>query len=396
MFRLEAVLTEPVVVEILQQAVACALERFSLLHVEVKSGLFWNFLQNHVHPPIIESIDNEPCRLYSYRLYRILAGGRRLAFEVSHLLADGVGACEIFRTLLCTYYDKWYNAFFEKRRHWDEEEDWSSVISPYSQERPEEYEDAYLKYYKKGMRQPARLGKAFHFPEKRGHRYRLTRVYCTAKQLTHVAAAMSIGLSTFLCALSLYTCACCYPPAIRARHPLRSLYLINLRNFFYSATLRNFFLYVFPSIDYSLKEFSLEQIAHKIHEQLHVLLSREELQRYVSSYVHAEKNIFARMTPRFIKNLALKIPQYFEGERQFTLSCSNLGKIVLPSAVMSLVQDIAFFPPPSRVQGRSFCAVGYGSTVCLTTGRYIETDIYERTLVKILSGLGVSCTYYDW
>ena len=101
-----------------------------------------------------------------------------------------------------------------------------------------------------------------------------------------------------------------------------------MRNTFPSKTIRNFFYTFLVSYKTNDKNVELEDIIEVISKQFKDILTKENLQKKINSYMLLEKVLIIRIVPNFIKNFALK---FFarEGKKGQTTVLSNLGIVKL-------------------------------------------------------------------
>lgn len=391
-FRFEISLCDPVYADALERALADTLPRYPLFQTRLRRGLFWYFLEEYAHEPRITVIDEaEPCkyeRLKSGRcpMWRVFAGDTRIALEVSHVVTDGIGALEFFRTLLCRYYELAYG----------ELADWGDVKKCGEPAAAQELEMSYSVHHKKGRIRPTRAEQSFQYPDMRGKRYILTHMVMKTDQVKAAAHAHGASVTAFLAAVHLCAVQSIYSAAIqKSKKLVRELVLVNLRPYFDSKTLRNFYLFVVPSIDFSIGHYDLHEITRKIHAQLQDLIDVRKIREDLTHYVNLERNVFGRAVPWFIKNPVIRAVQFFSGETKMIGSISNLGRLTLPAAVLEKIRFAYFCPPPSRFMGRNISIVGCADNLTLTTGRYIHSDALEREMAKILLAQNIDVLYLD-
>ena len=105
-FRLVCSLKENVDVDILNIALEKTLREFPMFLYQMKDGLFWHYLEKSNIKPIIEIDNKYPCsKIDNGLLFRISYYKKRINLEVYHVLADGNGAMEFLKYLVCTYVD---------------------------------------------------------------------------------------------------------------------------------------------------------------------------------------------------------------------------------------------------------------------------------------------------
>lgn len=391
-FRFEANFTESIYAEALQLALNDTLHRYPLFQMHLRKGVFWYFLEEYDHKVHIDPIESVDICRYEYlkstrcALWRVLAGDMRLALEVSHILTDGIGALEFFKTLLCRYYEYAYK----------ELSDWGNVRHVTSACKESEMEMSYQKYSVGHARYYVKNISSFQYPDKRGQRYMVAHVVMNVRQVKHAAKSMKTNIVGFLTAVHLYAIQQLYGTQfIKKNGMVREFLLVNLRPFFRSETLRNFYLFVIVGIDFSLGHYDFDEIVDKVRAQMHNFVDPREIRRQFSRYVGMEKNIFNRMAPWFMKNTVMRTVQFLSGETKMIGSISNLGKLELPEAVSAKIERIVFIPPPSRYMGRNISVIGHGDEITLTTGRYIYSDNVEREMVKILLSQNVDVLYLE-
>ena len=99
LFRLSALLTEPVDPMLLARAQQSTLRRFPGFALRLRHGFFWYYLEHNEGAPIIQRDVANPCVRMDLRendgfMFRVRYYGRRIALEVFHVLADGTGGAD--------------------------------------------------------------------------------------------------------------------------------------------------------------------------------------------------------------------------------------------------------------------------------------------------------------
>ncbi len=389
-FRFEVHLDESVYAEALQEALGDTLRRYPLFQTRLRRGLFWYFLEEYHHEIRIDPIDNvEPCRYEGLKsthnpLWRVFAGDARLALEVSHILTDGIGALEFFKTLLCRYYECAHEPL----------SDWETVRHFEGAAEEAEMEMSYKKHRRGRARNYVESAQSFRYPDKRGTDYVVTHMVMNAEHVKRAAKSMNTNVAGFLASVHLYAVQQLYGTRFMKRNgTVRDLLLVNLRPFFKSQTLRNFYLFVMVGIDFSFGHYDFDEIVNKVQAQMYNLVDPREIRRRFSYYVGMEENIFNRIVPWFVKTPVMRTMQFLSGETKMIGSISNIGKLDLPEAVSAKIKRVFFTPPPSRYMGRNISIIGHGNEITLTTGRYIQSNNVEREMAKILLSQNIDLLY---
>ena len=167
-------------------------------------------------------------------------------------------------------------------------------------------------------------------------------------------------------------------PHNRLKRPVRISVPVNLRRFFPSDTMRNFSLYVNAGVT-PRPDMTLDEILAEIIPQLRDGFQPDALQRAFSANVAAEKNIFLRIAPLFMKNIALKIAFLRFGESRYTSAFSNIGVVTLPECVARHVRGVGFALGCSPTLSLMLAAATFGDTLNLTfTSRSPENSVQAK------------------
>lgn len=393
-FRLEVVLYELVVAERLLEALTLTLKRYPLLQVQIRRGLFWYFFEKHEYPAKLNPMNAyEPCRYVNWKgakqkpFWRVLVYENRIAVEISHLVTDGIGAMEFFKTLLCVYYETQHKKI----------NNWKDIRRLDDEINTEEYEHGYRKYFSKTASKKQKMRLSFHYPEKRINRFQLIRIQVSSSKAKDIAKSYGVTITELMTAVHLYSVQSVYGHLLKNnRGIVRNLILVNLRSFFPSQTLKNFYLFVTPSINFALGRYSFEEIVKKTYCQIRNMLDPKELQQHFSEYVSGELDVLIRTVPRLLKNISLALLHRLFGEKYFLSSISNLGNIIMPEEIEKMIQSFALFSLPSIKAGKNFGIIGHKDTLTITSGRYIQNTRLEQEMAKTLQFIGLEVSFFEW
>ena len=142
-FRLSFYIDEIVDEKILQIAVEQCLDRFETFAVQLKNGLFWNYLSDNVRPFKVEKESAEICKFFKFSknngyLFKVYYFENKITLETFHALTDGTGALTFLKSIVYKYFTlRGFNIDHENK-----------ILSelPYSKK---ESEDMFLKNYDK-------------------------------------------------------------------------------------------------------------------------------------------------------------------------------------------------------------------------------------------------------
>ena len=383
LFRVSAELCEPVDVKILERAQARTLSRFPSFALRLKKGLFWYYLEhNEGAPEITEDVANPCVRLdpktnrgfmFRVRYYRC-----RIALEVYHVLADGTGGMCFLKTLVAEYLTLKYGVKIPRDRE---------ILDCDEPPRPDETEDAYLKYAGDITRSRAEADAYYVRGTDTGDRVCIITGMLPVQDVLARARSRGATLTEYLTAaliLSINDLQTRTGLPRRRRKPVKINVPINLRRFYPSHTMRNFALYVNPGIDPRLGEYTFDEILRAVHHHMGTEVDEKLLNARIATNVRTEQNRLLRAAPLFLKNAVMKLSFHLVGDRKTSSSISNLGVVRVPPEMEAYIRRFDFILGPLS-RNRVVCAaLSYRDTLYLNFTRTIrETDV-ERGFFRFL------------
>ena len=308
-FRLTTVLKEPVKIRPFCKAVLIAEKRYPYFRMQLREGFFWFYLEHlPLHIPI-ETDDQPLCRKFQKGdlLIRILVKSKSISIEYSHILTDGRGAFEFFKTILILY-SKECGAVIPA------EYDLNEAFGPVSEE---EYEDAYKRYFKAEIPPVAKKSKAFHLP------YPLKTMPCFKRltaivpmdQINQMAKSKGVSITVYLVSVYLYILQEIYEKLNHSKKHKRHKMLrvqvpVDLRKIFPSKTMRNFSLFVMPEIDLRLGHYTFDEIIKTVYHQTKLQTDEKLIHKNITRNVGSEMKLYVRGIPLFMKSLILRVKYY--------------------------------------------------------------------------------------
>lgn len=386
-FRISAMLSEPVQPDQLQLALEKTMEEIPFFRVKMRKGFFWYYFETNYSKPIIREDQTLPCtrmdRVSNHGyLFRLSYLGRHIHFEVFHALADGSGAIIFLQTLLYRYLRAIYPEKIPSGLSMRQD-------SP-SLKAMEENSFVHHTSAPKGSGIPSKVVKAFHIDGVRTFHggMKVIQGYCSAKEIVRLARAEGVTLTAYLTALlafSIYTQNYQYG---RRDRPIIVNVPINLRNLYESSTMRNFFACVNLEFHPRQDNLPFQSFLREAANQLEEGQKTERLSEQISRNVTAERNPAMRVVPLFLKNPVLNY-MFLRNEKGQTCTVSNMGRINLPEALKPYVQRIEVIIPATYSQTIKLGLVSCGDVLaCSFTSRIEETDI-QRFFFRFLREQGV-------
>lgn len=379
-FRFSCSLRKTVHPGTLQLALDETLKLFPGFLNVLKHGFFWYYLEASeltakVHPdqqPVCSPLyDQNEVRL----LFDVSYHANRINVEVYHAVTDGTGAMQFLQSLVCRYLSLLHPAL---KTELPEVEGSGASAS-------EKMADSFQKYYdpkKKGrMRpEPSYRIRGTRLSE---NRLKIVEGILPLDKTLALAKQHKTTLTIYLAAMLI--CAIHENMSLRERRrPITLSVPVNLRNYFSSASVRNFFGVIYISHQES-GEIAFEELLASIALQFREKLKPEALAENLSYMVAMEKNAFIRAIPLALKDLGLRAI-YRRTDNDVTAALSNVGKITLPEAFS---EHIDYFDVMSSTRKQQVCICSYQNKLVINfTDRFVSADI-QKTFFRSLSRQGI-------
>ncbi len=386
-FRVAVNLKEDVKPEILQQAIVESRRRFPTMFVKLKKGLFWYYLESNAKTPILkpegpflgQHIDKTSNNgfLFTFFYFR-----KRISLEVFHSLCDGGSAIELLKSVVFHYFQL-------QGLKLDSE---GLVITKEQNPDNSEIEDSFIKNYVKQKRAKSPVKKAYHVQSKKmplGVGNGVINGKLSAKEFVSLSKKNGATVTQYLVASLIYAIDQAYGPKIPAKRPINVSIPVNLRKFFNSNSLRNFTLFFHTSV-YHRPGLTFDEVLATVKESFQSELTIEKLQQTLNANVSAEKNMALRLTPLFLKKIAVSLVANALGANLETCAMSNIGLIKLPSGMKPYIEDFEFNLPPEDKLAFGIGVITFEDKMNICFVRSIVTNEVERFLFTRLASLGLN------
>ena len=390
-FGVSATLTRRIHADLLQQALDRIMPRFPYYKVQLRSGLFWHFLEENAARVLVRPENPSPCMVLPDRdgnklLFRVQAFERRISVEFSHIITDGAGALLFFKTLIAAYLELRGSTL----------DSWEGLLNPDDEPDPEEYEDAYSRYTKQPAPKPERMSRAFRlpFPLRLNYRYSVLTGECSSRAVYTLAKELGVSVTEYLAGIYLYILQGIYkdlPGYIRhrARKTLRLNIPVDLRKLYPTKTMRNFTLLVSPGVDLRLGWYSFDEIVQQVHFHMRSEAHVRHINRQLVRNLNPEVNAFFRGVPLLLKNAVLHSRYANLGPIHYSGVLTNIGVIDMPGGVAGEIESFTFIPTPGPELRVHAAVATYGDRMRITFGSVTEVQEVEQRFFGFLVDLGI-------
>lgn len=386
-FRVSCELDEIVHLPALESSLSRCMARFPSFATELRKGLFWYYLEPLSKPLRVIADSRYPAEYHSLRgqgrhLARVRVYGSSITCEFHHLLTDGTGGIEFLRSLVAEYLTTRGVSC----------DDWEGIRKPGTPVIPGELVDSYADIATGQAPLPDPQPRAFHLPGKRfrGLVYRVTTGTLSVADSLKVARENGCSLTELFVAAYLAALQDIQEESPPTRwKPICVQVPVNMRRFYPSETIRNFFLFITVSIDRRLGHWEFTEILERVRGEFRLNLTVKELSRQIKRNVQWEQRFLARLVPLSVKNPLLKFAAAVSVDLPFSGNISNLQTVKMPEAFASHIRRFAVLPARRRGVGANVGVVSWKDTLSLSVGSLMVSRAFEREFFRRIVDLGI-------
>ena len=375
-FRFYCQLKEEVDSDILQQALDRTMEKYPLFQAVLRKGLFWFYLEHSDIRALVKPETEPPCnRLYipdkKSLLFQVSYYKERINFEVFHALTDGTGAMHFLQELVQNYLILAYP-----------KKNFPEIGRDKKTGRGNIEEDSFSQYYSSDI--PKNREKKKAAVKLKGEKLvhsdmHISEVVLSVKEVHQKARSYGVSITVLLTAVML--CSIREEiPKNQQKRPVTLMIPVNLRNYFPSQSMTNFFGWI--EVGYTFSDTTtFEEVLADVKRQFEQELEKDKIAMHMNDYVRIEKNIFVRAVPLEIKKYFLMIGANL-GSRSITAVYSNIGIIRLPEEYREYIRHFGIFASTNSLQ---MCSCSYGDEMVLGFTSKIPDDSIQRNFRRMLS-----------
>lgn len=383
-YRISASLTEDVNPVLLQSALDTLLPLYEPFNVRLRKGFFWNYFEeNGRKAPAVRAENGYPCRFIHSKfnrdyLFTVSYYKNRINIEVFHVLADGMGGISFLKELVYHYLRLAHPEI--------EAVTGSGLTSGTSMNQ----EDSFLRNYKKSSKPKYVTSKAYTIKGEKLRDNQLGVITCKMNLAQLKAAAHKYGssINEYLVGVYMYSIyRACLHGAL-SKKDIRIAVPVNLRSYFESVTVKNFFVMISAEFSTWKEDHTFEEIIAKTNEGLRAQMSKDHLESIFSYNVSNQKNVFLKSMPMFLKNIAMRIV-YSRSALANSTTMTNIGNIKVDEAYKKYVSD--FFAILSMSKGQYIKATicSYDDTMNVTFSSILRNVDIQQCFVKQLTSDGI-------
>lgn len=341
-FRFYCDLNEPVDESTLQKALEKTLLIYPIFLSVIRKGLFWHYLEKSSLRPVVHPENKKPCsKIYvqdkKSLLFDVSYYENRINFEVFHVLTDGTGATQFLRELVKNY----IVIAHALQDH---------VLSEPSVTIQDQESNAFNQYYKKEKLESQTKQKAFQIKKgyKKSDGLIIHEASVPVKDVIRNAKHFHVSLTEYIASVMMWSIQKEMSQEEKKHRPISLMIPVNLRNYFKSNSMLNFFSYITPSFLFD-HEATFEEVVQQVHAYFQAELRQEKIAEHMNRMIYLEKHPLLRLIPLEVKNLGIKAGSRF-AERDVTAIVSNMGVIKMPESLCPYISRFGIYTNTPKLE----------------------------------------------
>ena len=382
-FRFYCELKEEVNPKALQEALNQTIETFPTFLMVLRKGFFWHYLEPCNLRPIVKEEYKEPCsRLYirdkKTLLFEVTYYKKRINFEVFHVLTDGTGATEFLKELV-----KNYLYLVHKEEGLEQ-----ITLLPEDMTVQDQEDDSFLKYYSKNQKRPKkRKLNAFQIRRKKkdGNHLHVHESVVSVQAVLKRSRELGVSMTIFLTALFMMAINE-EMSKMQKKKPVVLMVPVNLRKFFPSSSMLNFFNWIEPGYNFTTQDQSFEAVLKYTKEFFETELTKEKMSAHISELLALELHPILRLAPLELKNLCIQAGAKYS-EKNTTAIFSNMSAVKMPASYVPYIERFGVYTNTPKLE---LCLCSFLDKLSFAfTSRYDTVNI-ERNFYRLLKEQGIT------
>ena len=377
-FRLSAILKETINPKILKEAVIIALNKYKSFKVRMKSGFFWNYFEHNTKEPVIEEEKNYPCKYIDPKennnyLFKVTYFERKINIDIFHSLTDGNSGNQFFKEIIYTYIELSHPKEFEEELRQQRKIDINT-------------EDSYIKNYDKKAKSNASSKKAFVLKGKKIKLGAVSAIHeiIDADDLKAVCKKEDCTVTQYLSAVLIYSIYEENYKKHNGRRPIKLCIPVNLKKFFPSKTMANFFSYI--TLEAEMKKDNLDtfdKILKFVKEDFKKRLNEKEIIKTMSTNVKIGNNPIIKIIPLIIKKIIVRL-SYIEIRKYTTMTFSNIGRMGIIGKYQPYIEYFFMLIAPEPVEKIKCSSCTFENQMVFTFTSILQDSSIERRFYEFL------------
>ena len=173
---------------------------------------------------------------------------------------------------------------------------------------------------------------------------------------------------------------------MQKKKPVVLMVPVNLRKFFPSLSMLNFFNWIEPGYNFTTQDQSFEAILKYTKEFFETELTKEKMSAHISELLALELHPILRLAPLELKNLCIQAGAKYS-EKNTTAIFSNMSAVKMPESYVPYIERFGVYTNTPKLE---LCLCSFQDKLSFAfTSRYDTVNI-ERNFYRLLKEQGIA------
>lgn len=169
------------------------------------------------------------------------------------------------------------------------------------------------------------------------------------------------------------------------KHPVVLMVPVNLRKFFASDSMLNFFNWIEPGYHFGEGGGSFEEVLQHVKEYFERELTTEQVAKHMNELIELEMHPILRLAPLELKNLGIRAGARY-AERDVTAIFSNMSAVKMPKEYEPYIDRFGVYTSTPKIE---LCMCSFGDKLSLGFTSRFDTLNIQRNFYRILKQQGI-------
>lgn len=173
---------------------------------------------------------------------------------------------------------------------------------------------------------------------------------------------------------------------MQKKKPVVLMVPVNLRKFFPSTSMLNFFNWIEPGYNFTTQDQSFEAVLKYTKEFFETELTKEKMSAHISELLALELHPILRLAPLELKNLCIQAGAKYS-EKNTTAIFSNMSAVKMPESYVPYIERFGVYTNTPKLE---LCLCSFQDKLSFAfTSRYDTVNI-ERNFYRLLKEQGIT------
>ena len=173
---------------------------------------------------------------------------------------------------------------------------------------------------------------------------------------------------------------------MQKKKPVVLMVPVNLRKFFPSSSMLNFFNWIEPGYNFTTQDQSFEAVLKYTKEFFETELTKEKMSAHISELLALELHPILRLAPLELKNLCIQAGAKYS-EKNTTAIFSNMSAVKMPASYVPYIERFGVYTNTPKLE---LCLCSFQDKLSFAfTSRYDTVNI-ERNFYRLLKEQGIT------